>query len=285
MLAQLRTALERHPHDPGLQAVRRDLAQDPLMEAAFRQGLTHWISAVGEDAVRQDGAVRPLLHPDPRRGTVECRIVEEAPYTLREAGCTRLTLVLREARRPGPSARPPPPAPARAPPHRGPDPGTLTGAPPAFRSPTAPRSVPRPRRRVGPRRAAVAGRGEGACRRGCPPAACGENAGQGSERQSVAPRTDTPVAHPTHPPTAGATATTHPQTQAAAGTQGRCARTPHRPAGGHDGPRCDEGRGNCANAPHRPVGENETAAGTRGAGGTARKGAPVAGNRQGNVPR
>ncbi|MFC7914143.1 hypothetical protein [Streptomyces sp. NPDC057386] len=106
MLAQLRTALERHPHDPGLQAVRRDLAQDPLMEAAFRQGLTHWISAVGEDAVRQDGAVRPLLHPDPRRGTVECRIVEEAPYTLREAGCTRLTLVLREARRPGPSARP-----------------------------------------------------------------------------------------------------------------------------------------------------------------------------------
>ncbi|MFF9622543.1 hypothetical protein [Streptomyces griseosporeus] len=108
MLAQLRTALERHPHDHGLQAVRRDLAQDPIMEAAYRQGLPHWISAVGEEGVRQDGAVRPLVHPDPRRGAVECRIVEEVPRTLREVGCTRLTLVLREARRPAPASRPRP---------------------------------------------------------------------------------------------------------------------------------------------------------------------------------
>ncbi|CQR60501.1 Hypothetical Protein [Streptomyces leeuwenhoekii] len=70
------------------------------MEAAYRQGLPHWIRVVGEDAVWHDGAVRPLLHPDPRRGAVECRIVEEAPAVLAGAGYSRLTLVLRETRRP-----------------------------------------------------------------------------------------------------------------------------------------------------------------------------------------
>ncbi len=79
MLAQFAAALERHGHDHALQAIRRDIAQDPLMEAAYRQGLPHWIRAVGADAVEHDGAVRPLVHPDPRRGATECRVVVETP--------------------------------------------------------------------------------------------------------------------------------------------------------------------------------------------------------------
>ncbi|MET9825789.1 MULTISPECIES: MmyB family transcriptional regulator [unclassified Streptomyces] len=99
MLAHFAAALERYGHDPALQAVRRDIAQDPIMEAAYRQGLPHWIRAVGARAVEHDGAVRPLHHPDPRRGTTECRIVIETPRVLEELGYTRLTLVLREPRR------------------------------------------------------------------------------------------------------------------------------------------------------------------------------------------
>ncbi|MEU1048549.1 hypothetical protein ABZ400_25795 [Streptomyces sp. NPDC005897] len=99
MLAHFAAALERYGHDPGLQAVRRDIAQDPIMEAAYRQGLPHWIRAVGDRAVEHDGAVRPLHHPDPRRGTTECRVVVETPAALQELGYTRLTLVLREPRR------------------------------------------------------------------------------------------------------------------------------------------------------------------------------------------
>ncbi|MFD5583026.1 MULTISPECIES: MmyB family transcriptional regulator [unclassified Streptomyces] len=105
MLAQFRSALERHAHDPVLQAVRQDIAQDPIMEAAFRQGLPHWMRAVGEEALRHDGAVRPLLHPDPRRGATECRLIDETTPLLREMGCTRLTLVLREPRRTAPPPR------------------------------------------------------------------------------------------------------------------------------------------------------------------------------------
>ncbi|MFJ6983320.1 MULTISPECIES: hypothetical protein [unclassified Streptomyces] len=104
MLARFAATLERHDHDRGLQAIRRDIAQDPLMEAAYRQGLPHWVRAMGEGAVEHDGAVRTLLHPDPRRGATECRIVGETPRTLRDMGYTRLTMVLREA---------PPPAPRR----------------------------------------------------------------------------------------------------------------------------------------------------------------------------
>ncbi|MEU2064814.1 hypothetical protein [Streptomyces sp. NPDC013455] len=107
MLVQLRTALERYGHDHELQAVRRDVAQDPIMEAAFRQGLPHWIRAVGEAATRLDGAVRLLLHPDPRRGRTECRIVEESPQRLRELGYRRLSLVLRDPRRPAAAVRRP----------------------------------------------------------------------------------------------------------------------------------------------------------------------------------
>ncbi|MFJ4466251.1 hypothetical protein ACIP2X_01895 [Streptomyces sp. NPDC089424] len=105
MLAHFADAVERHGHDHGLQAIRREIAQDPLMEAAFRQGLPHWVRAVGEAAVEHDGAVRPLLHPDPRWGATDCRIVAETPRTLRDLGCTRLTMVLREPRRPAPAPR------------------------------------------------------------------------------------------------------------------------------------------------------------------------------------
>ncbi|AOR36928.1 hypothetical protein BFF78_06810 [Streptomyces fodineus] len=107
MLAHLRTALETYGHDHELQAIRRDVAQDPLMEAAYRQGLPHWIRAVGESATRLDGAVRLLIHPDPRRGPTECRIVEETPEILRGLGYRRLTLVLRENRRPAAPVRRP----------------------------------------------------------------------------------------------------------------------------------------------------------------------------------
>ncbi|MEU5633715.1 hypothetical protein ACIA8I_24365 [Streptomyces rishiriensis] len=98
MLAGFAAAVERHGHDHALQAIRREIAQDPIMEAAYRHGLPHWIRAVGEGAVEHDGAVRPLLHPDPRWGATECRIIGETPTTLRDMGYTRLTMVLREAR-------------------------------------------------------------------------------------------------------------------------------------------------------------------------------------------
>ncbi|MER6677368.1 MmyB family transcriptional regulator [Streptomyces sp. NPDC000983] len=99
MLANFAAAVERHGHDQALQSIRRDIAQDPIMEAAYRHGLPHWIRTVGERALAPDGAVRPLLHPDPRWGATECRIVDETPGVLRDMGCTRLTLVLRDARR------------------------------------------------------------------------------------------------------------------------------------------------------------------------------------------
>ncbi|MGW0770169.1 MmyB family transcriptional regulator [Streptomyces sp. NPDC002676] len=100
MLAHLRVALECYGHDLELQAIRRDIAQDPIMEAAYRCGLPHWISAVGEGATDLDGAVRLLFPPDPGRGPTECRIVDETTRTLREFGHRRLTMIPREARRP-----------------------------------------------------------------------------------------------------------------------------------------------------------------------------------------
>ncbi|MFC8372459.1 MULTISPECIES: hypothetical protein [unclassified Streptomyces] len=99
MLAHFAEAVERYGHDHGLGAIRRDIAQDPIMEAAYRHGLPHWLRAVGEQAAEHDGAVRPLLHPDPRWGATDCRIVTETTPTLQDMDCTRLTLVLREARR------------------------------------------------------------------------------------------------------------------------------------------------------------------------------------------
>ncbi|MFE9169059.1 MmyB family transcriptional regulator [Streptomyces kebangsaanensis] len=105
MLAHFAATVERCGHDHELQAIRQDIAEDPIMEAAYRQGLPHWIRAVGETAVESDGAVRPLLHPDPRWGATECRIIEETPATLSDLGYTRLTLVLRETRRAAPAPR------------------------------------------------------------------------------------------------------------------------------------------------------------------------------------
>ncbi|MEU9924849.1 PAS domain-containing protein [Streptomyces griseoluteus] len=96
MLAQLKTAMEGYGHDHELQAIRRDVAHDPIMEAAYRQGLPHWIHAVGESAARLDGALRLLHHPDPRRGTTECRVVEETPPLLCDLGYRRLTMIPRQ---------------------------------------------------------------------------------------------------------------------------------------------------------------------------------------------
>ncbi|MGW7384225.1 MmyB family transcriptional regulator [Streptomyces sp. NPDC054794] len=108
MLAAFRSAVERYGHDLELQAIRREIAQDPIMEAAYRQGLPHWIRVVGEDAAAEhDGAVRPLLHPDPRWGATECRVVGETPRMLEAMGYTRLTFVLRDARRPAAAPRRP----------------------------------------------------------------------------------------------------------------------------------------------------------------------------------
>ncbi|MFE0511846.1 hypothetical protein [Streptomyces sp. NPDC058964] len=107
MLAHFKAALERYGHDHELQAIRREIAQDPIMEAAFRQGLPHWIRAVGDEAMELDGAVRPLIHPDPRWGATECRIVGDTPKMLQAMGYTRLTLVLRDARRPSVAPRRP----------------------------------------------------------------------------------------------------------------------------------------------------------------------------------
>ncbi|GGJ50816.1 MmyB family transcriptional regulator [Streptomyces brasiliensis] len=107
MLAHFKAAVERFGHEHGLQAIRREIAQDPIMEAAYRQGLPHWIRVVGEAAAEHDGAVRRLLHPDPRWGATDCRIVGETPKTLQDMGYTRLTLVLRDSRRPAATARHP----------------------------------------------------------------------------------------------------------------------------------------------------------------------------------
>jgi hypothetical protein len=106
MLAHFAAAVERHGHDHGLQSIRRDIAQDPIMEAAYRQGLPHWIRATGPHAMEHDGVVRPLLHPDPR-WSGDCRVVGETPKTLQAMGYSKLTLVLREARRPAPAGRRP----------------------------------------------------------------------------------------------------------------------------------------------------------------------------------
>ncbi|MER5181221.1 hypothetical protein ABT009_23165 [Streptomyces sp. NPDC002896] len=104
MLADFAAAVERHGQDRGLQSIRRDIAQDPIMDAAYQQGLPRWIRQAGEEAVHHDGAVRPLWHPDPRWGRTDCRIVGETPRTLQNLGYSRMTLVLREARR-APRAR------------------------------------------------------------------------------------------------------------------------------------------------------------------------------------
>ncbi|MEV6398590.1 helix-turn-helix domain-containing protein [Streptomyces sp. NPDC051907] len=107
LMAQLAAALdcEDGDGDGGLQAIRDEIAQDPIMDAAYRCGLPHWMRAMGAAAIHHDGAVRPLRHPDPRWGRTDCRIVDETPKTLQDRGFTRMTLVLRDTRSAGGSTR------------------------------------------------------------------------------------------------------------------------------------------------------------------------------------
>ncbi|GAA2231589.1 hypothetical protein GCM10010232_17710 [Streptomyces amakusaensis] len=98
LLAQLESALECYEDDGVLQAIRGEIADDPIMDAAYRCGLPHWMRVAGAAAVHHDGALRPLHHPDPRYGRSECRIVDETPATLQDRGYTRMTMVLRERR-------------------------------------------------------------------------------------------------------------------------------------------------------------------------------------------
>ncbi|MFP3990588.1 hypothetical protein U9R90_24610 [Streptomyces sp. E11-3] len=96
LLAQFAAALDTHAQDRGIQDIRRDIAADPIMNAAYQQGLPHWIRAVGSAAVDHDGAVRPLRHPDPAQGSATCRIISETPATLQAIGLSRLTLLLQD---------------------------------------------------------------------------------------------------------------------------------------------------------------------------------------------
>ncbi|MFE5211473.1 hypothetical protein [Streptomyces sp. NPDC056600] len=103
-LARFAFLVERFADDPVLQAVRREIAEDPLMEAAYRQGLPHWVHTVGERAAREhDGSLRPLLGPGAGRTVRECRLVVETPAALSELGYERMTLVLPD---PGPHPEP-----------------------------------------------------------------------------------------------------------------------------------------------------------------------------------
>ncbi|MDI3387341.1 hypothetical protein QIS99_14185 [Streptomyces sp. B-S-A8] len=94
LLAQFSAALDAYGQDATLRGIREDIARDPLMNAAYQQGLPRWMHSVGPAALDHDGAVRPLRHPDPAWGSTTCRIVTDTPGTLRERGLTRLTLIL-----------------------------------------------------------------------------------------------------------------------------------------------------------------------------------------------
>ncbi|MET9364397.1 hypothetical protein ABZX93_26255 [Streptomyces sp. NPDC006632] len=100
LLAQFAEAFADDENAPGLADIRREIADDPIMDAAFRLGLPHWVRAVGDAAVHHDGTVRQVRHPDPERGRTSCRLVVESPRTLRKFGLRRLTLVLRETEPP-----------------------------------------------------------------------------------------------------------------------------------------------------------------------------------------
>lgn len=94
LLAQFSVALDTHGQDATLRVIREEIACDPLMNAAYQQGLPLWMHSVGPAALDHDGAVRPVQHPDPAWGATTCRVVTETPSTLRERGLSRLTLVL-----------------------------------------------------------------------------------------------------------------------------------------------------------------------------------------------
>ncbi len=124
MLAHFAATLERHGRDPVLQAVRRDIAQDPIMEAAYRQGLPHWIRAVGAEAVEHDGAVRPPAPPRPALGHHRVPDRGRDPEVARGAG---LHPVDAGPARAAPDTPPPRPPPPRGDPSAGgPDPSSVS---------------------------------------------------------------------------------------------------------------------------------------------------------------
>lgn len=94
LLAQFSAALDAYGQDATLRVIREDIARDPLLNAAYQQGLPLWMHRAGPAALDHDGAVRPVRHPDPAWGSTTCRVVTETPRTLRERGLTRVTLVL-----------------------------------------------------------------------------------------------------------------------------------------------------------------------------------------------
>ncbi|MER7763778.1 helix-turn-helix domain-containing protein [Streptomyces sp. NPDC097619] len=94
LLAQFAAALAACPDDPGLQGIRQEISHDPFMEAAYRFGVPHWLTAYGSEAARSDGAVLGVRHPDPRWGRARCRFVSESGPLLQEMGFTRFTFVL-----------------------------------------------------------------------------------------------------------------------------------------------------------------------------------------------
>ena len=100
------------PTTPGLHAIRRDIAQDPIMDAAYRHGLPHWLRAVGGGPPGTTAPYGPCCTRTPAWGTTECRLLVETTSVLEEMGCRRVTFVLRETPRPmagtaGPAAPPP----------------------------------------------------------------------------------------------------------------------------------------------------------------------------------
>ncbi|MFE3579529.1 helix-turn-helix domain-containing protein [Streptomyces vinaceus] len=94
LLAQFAAALAAAPEDEGLTSIRREVARDPFMEAAYRYGVPHWLSTHGADAAERDGAVRTVRHWDPRWGHVRCRMVAESSRMLDGMGLTRITMIL-----------------------------------------------------------------------------------------------------------------------------------------------------------------------------------------------
>ncbi|MGW0734674.1 MmyB family transcriptional regulator [Streptomyces sp. NPDC002851] len=105
LLAQFSAALEKHGDDPTLREIRRGIARDPLMDAAYRQGLPQWMRLAGPGALDHDGSVRRVNHPDAPWGRTTCRIINETPATLRKLNLTRLTLVLHQGQATTPRAR------------------------------------------------------------------------------------------------------------------------------------------------------------------------------------
>ncbi|MDI3404794.1 MmyB family transcriptional regulator [Streptomyces cavernicola] len=114
LLAQFSAALDAYGQDATLRGIREDIARDPLMNAAYQQGLPRWMHSMGPAALDHDGAVRGVRHPDPEWGRTTCRVVTDSPGALRERGLTRLTLILHAPGRRGEEAGRPE---AAAPPH------------------------------------------------------------------------------------------------------------------------------------------------------------------------